>query len=141
MKLLVLLPVLLLTACASTSYKPVAPADFDDLVRDGCQVSPSRFNVSAQISAAYKETVVLWDGIDPSKTAAVRLPEEGFGSKARGLVGESRYDVNLRILRGLRGTAEPVTLALQCDAKDRAPRLLRLRYIADGDEREIEFDN
>lgn len=129
----------LVSGCASLDYKPVTYTNFDQLVSEGCAVPEARFNVQAYVSAAYKETLVLWDGIDSGKTAAVRLPREGIVSKAQGVVGDSRYEVNLDSLRRLRGSKESVNVSLLCKDKDRTPVLLRLRYWENGEEQEIEF--
>lgn len=139
MRILVIAAALSLSACASLDYKPVTYTTFDDLVNSGCDVAEARFNVRAYVSAAYKETLVLWDGIDSGRSVAVRLPRENLASKAQGVVGQSRYEVNLDTLRALRGSKEDVSVALVCKDKDRAPVLLRLRYVQNGEEHEIEF--
>ena len=126
--------------CSSLDYKPINSSEFASLVSDGCSTKDNRFNVRGRVSAAYKETVVLWDGVETGKTAAVRLPRQGIGSKIRGSVAKSRYDVNLEVLRRLQGTDQTASFSLQCDSKDRAPQLVRMRYEENGLEREIEFD-
>lgn len=137
-----LLPaMLLLGACASTrNYQPVAPATFDELSANGCAVVDSRFNITAHVSSAFKETVVVWDGTDATRTVALRLPKQGAMSRLRGAVGESVYDVNLQVLRGLAQSGQSATFALECGHRDRAPSVLRIRYVENGAEREIEFE-
>jgi hypothetical protein len=130
---------LLLSACSSVSYQPVTQTTFDALASQGCAVANSRFNVVAKVSAAYKETVVLHHSDDATKTAAVRLPEEGLSSKAQGLLGDSRYELNLQVLRRLQESKEPATVNLLCKDRDRAPVMLRVRYVENGAEKEIEF--
>lgn len=133
--------VLLLAACASTrNYAPVAPASFDELVANGCAGVESRFNITANVNAAFKETVVIWNGSDASRTMPLRLPKQGRLSRMRGAFGESIYDVNLEVLRGLATSGQQATFALACDHRDRAPSLIRVRYMDNGVEREIEFN-
>lgn len=142
MKFHLIAPLLLmLTACASTrNYQPVAPASFDDLSASGCGEVESRFNITAHVNSAFKETVVIWNGRDATRTVPLTLPKQSRLSRMRGAIGDSIYDVNLEVLRGLAARAQPATFALFCEHPDRAPNLLRVRYVEDGAEREIEFE-
>ncbi len=128
-----------LAACGTLDYKPVEASSLEDLMVSGCLGKQDRINATAKVNAAFKETVVLWDGVDSTRTLAVRLPKEGFGSKARGLVGQSKFDVNLEALRRLQADGSEAQVALRCEGKDRAPILIRVRYMEDGIEREIEL--
>lgn len=129
-----------LAGCGGISYKPVSETDFNHLVTEGCSAKDVRLNVTALISAAYMETLVLADPSDTTRTVAVLMPKEGLWSKTRGVIGKSRYEVGLETLRRLKDSGSPVEVSLRCTAKDRAAIALRVRYVEDGAEREIEFD-
>ena len=136
----VLATTLLAAACGGgVSYRPVAEVDFDRLLDKGCTRADDRFAVTAQINAAYRETIVLWDGRDGSRTVAVTLPEEGLGSKMRGVIGDSRYDLSLERLTQLRDRGTPVTINLRCERAGAAPTADRFSYMDDGQRIEFEF--
>jgi hypothetical protein len=130
-----------LAGCGGVSYKPVVETGFDRLVADGCTNKDARLNVRAMVSSAFKETVVLSDPADATRTLAVRIPAEGLGSKTQGVFGKSRYEVALEKLRQLKESGSPITASLLCTAKDRAPTILRIRYLENGNEKEIEFQS
>jgi len=131
---------LLATACGGgVSYRPVVEMDLDRLLDKGCTDAADRFSVSAYINAAYRETIVLWDGRDGSRTVAVTLPEEGLGSKMRGVIGDSRYDLSLERLTQLRDSRTPVTANLRCDRAGAAPTADRFSYMDGGQRVEFEF--
>ncbi len=142
MKLFLIVPAaLLLSACASTrNYQPVAPVSFEELSAQGCAAVGSRFNITAHVNSAFKETVVIWNGIDATRTVPLTLPKQGRFSRMRGAVGSSIFDVNLEVLRGLAASGQPATFALSCEHRDRAPNLMRVRYMESDVEREIEFE-
>ncbi len=132
---------LALAGCGGVSYKPVVETDFAQLASNGCASKDARLNVRSMISAAYKETLVLSDPADATRTVAVRVPAEGLGSKTQGVFGKSRYEVALETLRQLKDSGSPITASLLCTAKDRAPTILRVRYMENGAEKEIEFES
>lgn len=131
--------VLLTAACGTTSYKPVQEIEFERLAREGCQRSGDRFSVTAQINAAYRETIVLWNGRDPDQTVAVTLPPESVASKTRGIFGSSRYELSVDRLQDLRGRRTPVTVTMRCEGSGRTPTADRFSYFENGQRVEFEF--
>ncbi len=137
------LPLLVLAAltvgCGGVSYRPVIETNLDQLVDDGCRRKGDRFAITAQVNSASRETVVLWDGYDGSRTVAVRLPRQGFGSKLRDVVGKSRYDLGFERLNQLRVSAQPVTFTMRCEGADMAPETDRFSYFENGQRVQFEF--
>jgi hypothetical protein len=132
--------VLLATAgCAGVSYHPVEETAFDRLVNQGCERKGDRFSVTAQINSASRETVVLWDGYDGSRTVAVRLPRQGMGSRILAKVSKSRYELGYERLNELRVSAEPVMFTMRCEAKNMAPETDRFSYMENGARVQFEF--
>ncbi len=125
--------------CSGVSYRPVQETNFDRLVSEGCSRKDERFSVTAQINSASRETVVLWDGYDGSRTVAVRLPEQGIGSRMRDVVGKSRYELGFEQLNALRVSATPVLFSMHCARKDLAPEADRFSYLENGDRVQFEF--
>jgi hypothetical protein len=125
--------------CGSTTYKPVQEADFNRLVNEGCTRKDDRFAVTAQINSASRETIVLWDGYDSSRTIAVRLPKQGFGSRMQDKVGHSRYELAFDQLTELRLSRAPVTVTMRCEGADRAPEADRFSYFENGRRVQFEF--
>ena len=138
---LVLLSVVIVvaTGCGSMTYRPVQEADFDRLVSDGCMQAGDRFAVTAQVNSASRETVVLWDGSDGSRSVAVRLPKQGFGSRMQDKVGQSRYELAFDQLNALRARGAPVTFTMRCEAAGMAPAADRFSYIESGQRVQYEF--
>lgn len=128
-----------LAACSSASYRPVQDTDFDRLTREGCTRSNDRFSVTAKVSSASRETIVLWDGFDSSRTVAVRLPRQGVATRIRGWFGKNRYELSFERLEQLRSNQTPVTLAMRCDAPRMAPIADRYSYFDNGRLVQFEF--
>lgn len=129
----------LATGCGSMTYRPVQEIDFDRLVNDGCTRKGDRFAVTAQINSASRETIVLWDGNDGSRTVAVRLPKQGFGSRLQDKFGKSRYNLAFEQLNVLRASGAPVTLTMRCEAARMAPSADRFGYFENGQRVQFEF--
>lgn len=129
----------LATGCGSTTYRPVQETDFNRLANEGCTSKGDRFAVTAQINSTSRETIVLWDGYDGSRTIAVRLPKQGFGSRLQDKVGQSRYDVAFEQLNELRARRAPVTVTMRCEAADMAPEADRFSYYESGQRVQFEF--
>jgi hypothetical protein len=129
----------LATGCGSTTYRPVQETDFNRLVNEGCTRKGDRFAVTAQINSASRETIVLWDGYDNSRTVAVRLPKQGFGSRLQDKIGKSRYEVAFEQLSELRARGAPVTFTMRCEATDMAPAADRFSYFENGQRVQFEF--
>lgn len=127
------------TACGSMTYRPVQETGFDRLVSDGCTREGDRFSVTAQINSASRETIVLWDGEDGSRTVAVRLPRQGLGSRMQDTVGQSRYDLAFGQLNTLRASGAPVTFTMRCEAAGMAPAADRFSYFDGGQRVQYEF--
>lgn len=138
-RIILLVAATLVTGCASVSYSPVQETRLEQLAREGCARAGDRFSVTAQINAAYRETIVLWNGQDPQQTVAVTLPSEGVGSKLRGLVGQSRYELSVERLQQLREQGTPVNVTMRCERKGEAPRADRFSYYENGQRVEFEF--
>lgn len=138
-KLPLLILATLLAGCGGVSYRPVQETNLDQLVNDGCKRKGDRFAVTAQVNSASRETVVLWDGYDGSRTVAVRLPKQGFGSKMRDVVGKSRYDLGFERLNQLRASGDPVTFTMRCEKADMAPEADRFSYFENGQRVQFEF--
>ncbi len=129
----------LATGCGTTTYRPVQETDFNRLANEGCARKGDRFAVTAQISSVSRETIVLWEGYDGSRTVAVRLPKQGFGSRLQDKVGKSRYDVAFEQLNELRARGTPVTFTMRCEAADMAPAADRFSYFEGGQKVQFEF--
>jgi hypothetical protein len=139
MKILVLLLAAAALGCSSMSYRPVQETNFDRLVKEGCTRKGDRFAVNAQVNSASRETIVLWDGYDGSRTIAVRLPSEGVGSRMRGVFGKSRYELGLERLNELRIAGAPVDVTMRCERAGAAPEADRFSYFENGQRVQFEF--
>lgn len=129
----------LATGCGTTTYRPVEETDFIRLANDGCTRKGDRFAATAQINSVSRETIVLWDGYDGSRTVAVRLPKQGFGSRLQDKVGKSRYEVAFDQLNELRARRTPVTVTMRCEGADMAPAADRFSYYENGQRVQFEF--
>lgn len=129
----------LTTGCGSMTYRPVQETDFDRLVSDGCTREGDRFAATAQINSASRETIVLWNGIDGARTVAVRLPQQGLGSRLQDKVGKSRYESAFAQLDALRASGAPVTFTMRCEAAGMAPAADRFSYVENGQRVQYEF--
>lgn len=129
----------LATGCSSMDYRPVQESDFDRLVNEGCVRKGDRFAVTAQVNSASRETIVLWNGVDGTRTVAVRLPKQGLGSKMKGTIGKSRYDLAAEQLNTLRASGAPVTVTMRCEAPRMAPEADRFSYVENRQRVEFEF--
>jgi hypothetical protein len=109
----VLVAVVLLGGCASMSCKPVEETDFDRLAGDGCTRDGNRFAVTAKVSSATSENIVLWNGFGIYRTVSVRLTEQNLRRKARGWFGKNRYELSCQRLNELRERSIPITVALR----------------------------
>jgi hypothetical protein len=123
----------------STSYRPVQEASFDRLIDEGCKRKSDRFSLTAQVNSASRDTIVLWDGRDGSRTLAIRLPDQGIGSRTKGVFGKSRYELGVERLEELRARGIPVTFAMRCESKGKAPVADRFSYEENGQRVEFEF--
>ena len=130
---------LLASGCGSMTYRPVQETSFDRLVSDGCAREGDRFAATAHINSASRETIVLWNGIDGSRTVAVRLPKQGFSSRMQDKVGDSRYDLAFHQLNSLRVSGAPVTFTMRCEATGMAPAADRFSYFENGQRVQYEF--
>ena len=133
------LVVLALAGCSGVSYRPVQETSFEQVADRGCTRKDEQFSVTAQVNAAYRETIVLWNGRDPDRTLAVSLPGEGVGSKLRGVFGDSRYDLSVERLEQLRARNTPITINLRCERKGATPFADRYSYYEGGQRVEFEF--
>ena len=129
----------LLGGCGSMSYQPVQEVDFAHMAADGCVKAGDRFTITAQISSAYEQTIVLFDGADASRTLPVRLPEPGVGDRARGIVGTTRYETSQAKLLQLRETHTPVAVTMTCVDRGKAPVADRFSFTEDGHRVDFEF--
>lgn len=136
--LLVLVAGGLAAGCASPSYRPVQESAFDQLANQGCRRSGDRFSVTAQINSTTRETIVLWDGRDNSRTVAVTLPSPSLGTRLRGVFGKNRYELGYERLSALSASGTPVNFAMRCEAARMAPVADRFSYF-EGDRR-VEFE-
>ncbi|MBD8526278.1 hypothetical protein [Pseudomarimonas arenosa] len=121
------------------SYRPVQESSFDRLVNEGCARKGDRFAVTAQVNSATRETIVLWDGYDGARTVAVRLPEEGFGSRLKGVIGKTKYELGVERLNELRASGAPVEFTMRCEGVDQAPATDRFSYMENGNRVHFEY--
>ena len=138
MRTLCLMVAVLAFGC-STSYRPVQEASFDRMIDVGCKSKSDRFSLTAQVNSASRDTIVLWDGRDGSRTLAIRLPDQGIGSRTRGVFGKSRYELGVERLEELRQRGTPVTFAMRCEGEEMAPVADRFSYEENGQRVEFEF--
>lgn len=129
----------LATGCGSTTYRPVEETDFNRLANEGCTRDDDRFAVTAQINSVSRETIVLWDGYNGSRTVAVRLPKQGLGSRLQDKFGESRYELAFDRLTELRDRRAPVTVTMRCEGTNMAPAADRFSYYENGRPVQFEF--
>lgn len=138
--LLLLSAVAVATAgCGSMTYRPVQEMEFDRLASEGCKRAGDRFATTARVNSASRETIVLWDGFDGTRTVAVRLPKQGLGSRMQDKIGQSRYDLAFDQLNALRESGGPVTFTMRCEAAGMAPAADRFSYFQDGRRVQYEF--
>jgi hypothetical protein len=116
-----------LAGCASTDYEPVQERSFAQLLSDGCDEQGQQMLVTGQVSRAYQDTVVLWDGIDPQATVAVSLPG-GVTQRVRGWFGKNKREVTERTLNDLASRNVPVTVGLECQGNNVAPVARSISY-------------
>jgi len=129
----------LVAGCGSMTYSPVQETSINQLVNDGCMRKGDRFSVTSQINSSSRETIVLWDGRDGSRTVAVRLPKQGFGSRMQDRIGDSRYNLAFEQLSALSASGAPVTLTMRCEAAGMAPMADRFSYFENGQRVQYEF--
>jgi hypothetical protein len=116
-----------LSACAS--YEPVRESDFAQVVSAGCTEEGSQTIVNAYVNKAYQNTVVIWDGSDPSTTLAANLPRPGWGARLRGVFGgEGKNEVAAEQLSQVGQQRLPVTFTLECQGKNLAPLVRNVSY-------------
>lgn len=123
--------VALLTACAATHYEPVQERPLSQVIAEGCGKPGERFLVTARVNKAYEDTVVLWDGLDPRRTLAVKVPNPGVLERARGWFGENKNEVMRRQLNDLGSQGQPVTAMLECQGSGVAPELVNVSFTND----------
>ncbi|HUG98472.1 MAG TPA: hypothetical protein VMQ83_04810 [Gammaproteobacteria bacterium] len=138
-RLSLLLIAAFVVGCGGPSYRPVQEAPLERVISDACKRKGDRFSVDAQINSASRETVVLWDGYDGSRTIAVRLPSQGMGSKLRGVFGKSRYELALDRLNELRASGATVSFTMRCEGPGQAPMADRFSYFDQGQRVQFEF--
>jgi hypothetical protein len=117
-----------LTGCASTDYKPVQERSFGALVSEGCRDDGEQMLVTGYVSKAYEDTVVMWDGIDPQATVAVKVPGRTLTSRMRGWFGDSKHEVSQARLNDLITRKVPVTVNLTCQGESMAPVVTSAEY-------------
>lgn len=139
MKRLILIMAVCSVGCGGVSYRPVQEAQLDRVISDACKRKGDRFSVDARINSASRETVVLWDGYDGSRTIAVQLPTQGSVSKLRGVFGQSRYEQAYDRLDELRVSGAPVTFTMRCEGPGQAPQADRFAYLDRGKRVQFEF--
>jgi hypothetical protein len=120
--------VVVLTGCASTDYEPVQERSFGALVSEGCRDDGEQMLVTGYVSRAYEDTVVLWDGIDPQATVAVKVPGRTLTSRMRGWFGDSKHEVSQERLNDLITRKVPVTVNLTCQGENMAPVVTHASY-------------
>jgi len=129
----------LTVGCAGVSYRPVQETDFRQFASEGCTRAGDRFSTSALVSSASRETIVLWDGRDNTRTLAVRLPKQGVGSRMGAIVGKSRYDLGFTRLNELRESGTPIMMTMRCERKNMAPVADRYSY-TDRNGQRVQFE-
>jgi len=126
MKRLTLAALLALSACAS--YEPVRESNFPQLVSGGCMEEGKQTIVTAYVNKAYENTVVLWDGADPSTTMPANLPRAGFGQRLKNMFGDTKNEVAAEQLNQVAQQRLPVTFTLECQGKNVAPLVRGVSY-------------
>jgi len=125
-KILISAALAMLAGCSSMDYKPVQERSFAQLVSGGCTSDGEQLMVTGQVSKAYQNTVVLWDGIDPQATVAVTVPRS-INQRVRGWFGKNRQEVSERTLNDLAARGVPVTVGLVCQG-GAAPQATSIAY-------------
>jgi hypothetical protein len=125
-KILITAALVMLTGCSSIDYKPVQERSFAQLMTGGCREDGEQLMVTGQVSKAYQNTVVLWDGIDPQATVAVTLPR-GVTQRVRGWFGKNKQEVSERTLNDLAARGVPVTVGMVCQGGS-APQATSIAY-------------
>jgi hypothetical protein len=127
MKRLTMAAVLALSACAS--YEPVRESNFPQLASGGCTEEGKQTIVTAFVNKAYENTVVLWDGNDPSTTVPANLPRAGWGQRLRNVFGgEGKNEVAAEQLNQVAHQRLPVTFTLECQGSNHAPLVRSVHY-------------
>jgi hypothetical protein len=129
---------LLVAGCAG--YQPARERNFAQAASEGCSNRGEAFIVTAQVSKAYENTVLLADSMDPEKTMSVTLPGRGLLARARGWVGTNKYEASMQRLTELSASRTPVTVTLECKGEKVAPIARNISFDnADGTRTAIAF--
>lgn len=120
--------VALLTGCSAVDYEPVQERPLSQIAAEGCGEPGARVLVTAQVSKAYEDTVVLWDGLDPRRTLAVTVPGPSLLERVRDWFGENKNEVMRRQLNQLASQRQPVTAMLECKGGGVAPELVNVTF-------------
>jgi hypothetical protein len=128
-KFLIGATVIVLAGCSSMDYKPVQERSFSQLLSEGCKEPGEQMLVTGYVSKAYQDTVVLWDGIDPQSTVAVKVPGPGLKQRLKGWLGaDSKQEVTAETLNSLGAQRQPVTVGLVCQGENVAPEVRTVNY-------------
>src|SRR5579872_6619448 len=85
---------LVLTACASRTYRPAVEEPLSKVVSNGCGRNGDTIMVTGQVGNASENSVVLRDSEDSTATLAVNLPGRGSPSSTmRRWFGTSKYEL------------------------------------------------
>jgi hypothetical protein len=122
------LTIIVLAGCGGMDYKPAQERPLAQIAAEGCRDKGERLLITGQVSKAYENTVVLWDGIDPQATLAVTVPGRSPLSRARGWFGKSKHEVSRTQLNELIAARTPVTAELVCQGGNVAPEASSFAY-------------
>lgn len=117
-----------LVGCGTMNYQPARERDIAQLADQGCGSKGETFIVRGQVSKAYENTVVLWDGVDPQRTMAFTLAGRSPLQRMRGWFGENKYEASRELLNQLSANRTPVTVTAVCQGGQTAPVANNLTY-------------
>jgi hypothetical protein len=129
--------VALLAGCASAHYHPLPERPLAQIATLGCGEPGSRVLVTAQVSKAYEDTVVLWDGVDPQRALAVTVPKSNLRERVGGWFGASKQEVMRDELNHLAAQHLPVTAMLECKDRGGAPELVNITFVNSKGQRSV----
>ena len=130
---LVIVAVVVGTACSAYDYDPVEEDDIDRLADEGCK-NGDRITTTAEVSQVYEDSLVLWDGVDPETTFTVRFREPGVSRKTKGVFGKNRYERAYEALQDVMEDEEPIEVTLLCQGERKTPIATRFSYRDEGGE-------
>ena len=120
---------LVLSACASRTYRPAVQEPISKVVSNGCGRNGDMIMVTGQVSQASENSIVLSDSSNAATTLAVNLPGRGSPSSTmRRWFGTSKYELTDQRLNELKAQGTPLTVTMECKGPRLTPVALSIEF-------------